>query len=333
MIKDSTQLGYRNPPEAKLQVIHGNLKPVVDSAGYPPIVNNYRPLGQLPSDGSELSAKFGSLSHHEYGRQKSLPSLPSGSEREAAITTDTIETNQPTVSHHSPPMLLTDQPTPEASQAPSTADSKFGKTNLNFLKYRLQHKKEVTQTMILTGGTGAHPHSSGDYVNADMVQGGSDNTNKSTFGGSDLARLRDRLEKAEEERAKVASSVNHTSDYHTLSEVASYISGNPMIMKKPLPHDKKPKASPRTVVPTTNNNPALSTASSYINFKLWQCPHCQSVNEACHTSCTHCKLPHGWQADRLVLCKFCQLLVSIPARREYTDICCPRCKYVLETVL
>ena len=306
-------------------MIHGNLKPVVDSAGYPPIANNYRPLGQSPSDGSELGAKFGSLSHHEYGRQKSLPSLPSGSEREAAITTDTIETNQPTVSHHNPIVAvvpLTDQPT----------HSKFWKANLNYLKYRLQHKKEVTQT-ILTGGTGAHPHSSGDYVNADMVRGGSDNTNKSTFGRRDLTSLRSKLEKTKEEREKivVASSVNQTSDYHTLSEVASYISGNPVIMNNP--RDKKLKASPRTVVPTTNNSTALSTASSNINFKLWQCAHCQSVNEACHISCEHCKLPRGQQADRFALCEFCQLLVFIPARGEYTDICCLRCNYVLETTL
>ena len=31
LIKDSTQLGYRNPPVA------GNLKPIADSTAYPPV--------------------------------------------------------------------------------------------------------------------------------------------------------------------------------------------------------------------------------------------------------------------------------------------------------
>ena len=295
LIKDSTQLEYRNPPEAKLQVIHGNLKPVVDTAGYPPVTSDYRPHDrmwtppitsssgtspsvsitplsnrdqkfdktcpevssasalsqgqygnilpgsdyqyrdtQLPntptysgniamaggpkslpsvgsSDGSESSTTFGgSLSHHKYNRQKSTPTDTSlTGEMTASATT---KSNRLPVSDHSPViavMSLTDQPTPEASQAPSTVDSKFEKANLNYLKNRLQRTKEICQTVVQIGGTGAHPYSSGDYVNADVVrQMVKDSTNKLTFGRPDLTSLRNRLEKTKSEREKnvVASS-------------------------------------------------------------------------------------------------------------------------------
>ena len=79
----------------------------------------------------------------------------------------TTTSNQLPVTDHSPvkaAVPLIDQPTPEGTQQPSTADSKFGKTNLNYLKNKLQHTKELLQ----------------------MVQGGSDNTNKPFFGRSDL---------------------------------------------------------------------------------------------------------------------------------------------------
>ena len=82
LIKDSTQLGYRNPPKAKLQ-------------------------GAIPSS-----------------------------------------------SQHVP---LTKHPTPEGFQVPPTADYKFGKTNLHYLKSRFQHKKESTETMVQTGAVDFHP--------------------------------------------------------------------------------------------------------------------------------------------------------------------------------
>ena len=192
----------------------------------------------------------------------------------------------------------------------------------------MQHTKEITQTVVQTGGTGAHPYSSSKCVNADVLF--QDNTNKSTFGRPDLTNLRFRLEKTKEEREKhvVASSVNQAPDYHNPSEVSSYVSGNPMIMNKS--DDKKPRASHLKVAPTTHS--ASSTASSKVNYKLWQCAHCQSVNEACHISCKYCELPCGWLDDRSVLCEFCQLLIFIPARGEHTDVCCPRCKQIHETV-
>ena len=100
------------------------------------------------------------------------------------------------------------------------------------------------------------------------------------------------------------------------------------------PCDKKPKASPRIIAPTTDSSQsASSTASSKVNYELWQCAHCQSVNEAYHISCPHCKLPRGRLADRSTLCEFCQLLIFIPAKGERTDTCCPKCKQVYETVV
>ena len=391
LIKDSAQLGYRNPPEVKFQVVPSNLKPVAELTGCPHVASDYKPPDQMwvppttspsvsaaPSDQkfhpevSSASAlgqgQYGNMpsasevqhhdtqlpntpaystmaggpkslpsvgssdgleSHHKYNRQKSTPT--DGSLTGEMIASATTKSNQLSVSDHSPikaAVPLTDQPTPEASQAPSTADSKFGKTNLNYLKNKLQHKKEVTQTVVQTDGTGAHPHSSGDYINADVVrQMVQDSTNKSTFGRPDLTSLRSRLEKTKEEREKevVASSVNQAPDYHNLSEVSSYVLGNPMIINNL--RGIKPKASPRTIPPASNNSHSASS------FELWQCVHCQSVNEICHISCSHCKLPRGRLADRSTLCEFCQLLIFIPAKGEHTDVCCPRCKQVYETVL
>ena len=413
-IKDSTQLGYRNPPEVKFQMVPSDLKPVAESTGYLPVTSDYRSPGWTPpitssstsitpspnkdhkfdhthseasstsvlgqgqyanippgsesqyyntqmpntatysvtvggpqsltsvgnTDGSESSTQFGSLSqhkYHKYSRQKSTPTDASLSSEMTASATN--KSNQLTVPSHNPVIAavpLTDQPTPEGSWVPSTAGSKFGKANLNYLKNKLQHKKEVIQTVVQTGGAGAHSHSWSDYINAEtvaqMIQGSSDSTNKSTFGKSDLTSLRDKLEKAKKERERnVVAVVNKTSDYHNLSEISSYISENPMMMKN-LP-DKKPVASCRTKAPTTNSgHSASSTASSKAHFKLWQCAHCQTVNEAHHNSCMHCKLPRGRQADRSAVCEFCQLMIFIPARGEATDICCPRCKQAFESI-
>ena len=187
--------------------------------------------------------------------------------------------------------------------------------------------------MVQTGGAGAYSHSSSDYTNAEMpaqmLQGSSD-----SFGKPDLRSLRDKLEKTKEEREKnaVAGGVNKTPDHHNLSEVSSYISGNPMMMNH-LP-DKKPMATPRTKAPTTNSgHSASSTASSKVHYKLWQCAHCQTINEAHHNYCIRCKLPRGRQADRSAMCEFCQLMIFIPARGGATDICCPRCRQVFERVL
>ena len=294
------------------------------------------------ADRSESTTKLGSLSHHKYNTPKSISSDTSSS---GAVTSTsaagTTKSSLLSVSHHSPiiaPAPFTDQPTPEASQAPSTTYTKFGKANLNYLNDKLQHKKEVAQTVVQTGGAGVHSHSSSDCVNikmrAQMLQGGSDITNKSTFGKPDLRSLRDKLEKTKKEREKnvVAGGVNKTPDHHNLSEVFSYISENRMMMKN-LP-DKKPMASCRIKAPTTNSShSASSTASSKAHYKLWQCAYCQTVNETHHNSCMHCKLPCGQQADRSALCEFCQLMIFIPARGKATDVCCPRCKEVFETVL
>ena len=103
------------------------------------------------------------------------------------------------------------------------------------------------------------------------------------------------------------------------------------------PPDKRPMAGAQTVTPASQVNndtrPALSTSPSKIAYQLWQCAHCQTVNEAHHTACEHCKLPPGTMADRPYLCEFCQLMMFIPIKGDSTDTCCPRCKYVHENAL
>lgn len=402
LIKDSTQLGYRNPPEAKLQgaILSSSqpmMDPVVNSPNRPPMsptvaalpnrddkfhleISRSSVLGQdqyvnrrnefqhgntQPSNMSFSSntARTGGLhsfpvysvssnaddsgasthlgSSHAYSRQKSLPhdpSLSSGSEKEAVITTGTTKRNQLPFSDRSPVMAdvpLTNKPAQEASRAPPTSDSKFGKTNLNYLKNRLQHTKEMTQTVYQTGATGSN--SSSDYVNAETMvqpfQGASDGTNKSTAVRTDLPSLRNKLEKTKEERERTVVAANKKSDYCNLSDVTRYIPENPVIITNPP--DKKPAAGRRTLAPAntvfSNTYSALSTFSRA--YKLWQCAHCQGVNEAHCGSCDTCKLPYGKMAGSSYLCKYCDLMLLLPSNRERKDACCPLCKHIFESTL
>ena len=407
LIKDSTLLGYRNPPEAKSQ-IKPSIQPRADPTGYP---GGYRPPDWLPPTslpyepavaspnrndrfdnthvevsrqqgqhqhvnarrlGNELgygntrppnmvpavafpddtpkagglhslpsvtvstnANQFGS-SPRVYKRQASIPndtSLSGGSERMAAIATGTTtNSNQLAVSDSTPVIAavpIIDQPKPEVPQGPP--DSKYGKTNLNALKNRLQYQKEVTQTVVQTGA-GPHSQTTSDYVNAEIpYQGVSDSTTKPK---PDLPSLRNRLEKVKEVREKAvvasSSSVSKNNDYYNVAEVASYISENPVTIKNP--YDKKPMANPRTMTPASSNtHSGSSTSSSKITYRLWQCAHCQTINEAHHTSCIHCKSPIGKIGNLSYFCNFCQMI--IPLKRDFKDTSCPRCKEVYETTL
>ena len=296
-------------------------------------------LHSLPSVTVSTSAnanQFGS-SPRVYKRQASIPNDISF-ERMAAIATGiTTNSNQLGVSDTTPVLIaavpITDRPTPEVSQAPP--DSKYGKTNLNVLKNRLQHKKEVTIAVAQTGATGPHSQSTSDYVSTKIpYQGVSDSTTKPVAGKADLTSLRNRLEKSKEEREKVtAGNVKNANDYCNLSESSQYISENPVMINNPP--NKRPMAGPRTVTPAShasNDTPSTSsTSSSKVPYQLWQYAQCQTVNEAHRTACEHCKLPHGKMADRSYLCKFCELKIFVPLKVGGKDIICPRCKEVYET--
>ena len=285
MIKDSTQLGYRNPPEAKSHV-KPSIQPRADPAGYP---GGYRPPDWLGQHQHVDAGHFGN--EFQYGKTRSpnmvpaaafpgdttkpggLRSLPSvtstvstsananlfgssspndtslsgSSERMAGIATDT---NQLALSDSSPVLIAAvsiDQPTPEVSREP--LDSKYGKTNLRALKNRLQHKKEVTQTMVQTGAVGPHSQSTSNYANTEIpFHGVFDNTTKPVTGKADLTSLRDKLEKSKEEREKTLTTgnVNKTAgDYYNLSKLCQLISENCVNN----PSNKRPIADPQTVTP------------------------------------------------------------------------------------
>ena len=426
LIKDSTLMGYRNPPEAKLLVIPDNLKPVVDSVGYPPVTSDYRlhdqmwtppitlssgtspslsitppPKGyqkfdkthpevssvsalgqgqyanippgsdyqyhdtQLPNTSghsgntatasgpkslssvgnsdelessaefesesstefeSESSTEFESLSHHKYNRQRSTPIDVSLTGEITANATGTTTSNRLPVSDHTPAVAivsLTDQPTPEASQAPSTADSKCGKTNLRVLKNRFQHKKELTKTMVQSATTHSRPQPSGDYVAGPrLLHIFSDNTITPPPMKLDLPSSRSKLEKTKEEIDKMVVVANKKSDYSTPSDDISHI---PLMTR-----NKSTVLTPQSTtanLPGSNTHSASSTSLKR-SYRLWQCAHCQTVNEACHDSCTACRLAHGRMADRSSFCEFCQLMIFIPRNKKYTNISCPRCKMV-----
>ena len=279
-------------------------------------------LHSLPSVTVSTSGNANQLgsSPRPYKRQASVPndtSLSGGSESSS---------NQLTVSAvFAAAVPITDQPIPETSQAPP--DSKYGKTNLNFLKNRLQHRKEVTQTVQATV----------NYANAEIpYQGVSDSTNKPVAGKTDLRNLRDRLEKTKEEREKAltAGNVNKKADkdYYKIEEFAQYKSENPVMIKNP--RMKRPMAVPRTVTPANHGSndtrSAFSASSLKRTYQLWQCAHCQTINEAHHTACEHCKLPPGRMADRSYFCNFCQLMIPV-RRADFKDTSCPRCKHVYES--
>ena len=300
LIKESTQLGYRNPPEEKFRL----------------------------------------LSHHKYNRQKSTPTDASLPGEMTVSATGTAKSNRLPVSDHTPVVAavpLSDQPTPEASQAPIIADSKFGKTNLHVLKNRFQHKKELTETMVQSGTVGSRPQPSSDYVNFEaspqLFQGVSDNTNKPTFGKSDLASLRSKLDKAKKEMEKTVGVANRKVEYGNLSDISTYVSENPVMLNNPLLY-RKPVAASRSKTSAnfagSHTHSASSTSSSIKTYKLWQCAHCQVINEAHCNFCVTCRLPQGKMADRSYFCEFCQLRMYVSPRNELVDVCCPRCKKVYE---
>ena len=293
-------------------------------------------LCSLPS----VTVSSSGSSPHVYKRQASIPndtSLSGGSERMAGISTDaTTSSNQLAVSGGDAVLIvavpITDRPTPEASQAPP--DSKYGKTNLNALKNRLQHKKEVTQTVVQTGGPDPHLQATINYANAEIpYQGVPDSTNKPVAGKTDLTSLRNRLEKSKEVREKklTAGNVNKNAD-----EDYSFLDYIPVMIDNPP--NKRPMAVPRTVNPSNHasndTRSALSASSSKRTYQLWQCAHCQTINEARHTACEHCKLPLGKMADRSYFCNFCQMMIFIPVIRvDLKETCCPRCKHIYDSVL
>ena len=415
IIKDSTQLGYRNPPEAKSQVMPHRLQPRPDPVGY--YYGDHRPLDYhgdpdwqqptsmplqtSPNRGDKLDKTHFEISGQDQdqpvdtrGLQRnefqngnvrppnvtlqddagetsglhSLPSVPSGnvdqirsspcvykrqastdstpsdssltggSERIAPIATDTTtSSNQLAVSNSYPVLLayvpLTDQPTPELSQAPP--NTRYGLITLSHLS-GYKRRKEVTQTIVPTGGVGSHSQTTGNYVNAEIpFQGVSYTTNKPVLGRTDLTSLRNRLEKTKEEREKtIGGKVNEKDkDYCNASEFPHYMAKNPVIINNPA--SKKPLAAPQAVMPArqASVDTGISTASSKRSYQLWQCAHCQTVNKAQHTSCEKCKLPCGKMADRSILCESCHLMIFIPLIRDFKDVCCPRCKQEYATVV
>ena len=209
---------------------------------------------------------------------------------------------------------------------------------MNVLKNRLRHQKE--ETVIQTDGADPHSQSTSNYwLLYQPHQGVSDSTTKPVAGKTDLTSLRNRLKKSKEAREKVVgvgNVYNTPTDYCNVGEMSTYFSENPVMINNPP--DKRPMASPRTVTPanhTSNDTRSASSASSSnITYRLWQCAQCQTVNEAHHKSCEHCKLPLGKMADRSCFCDICQMMMFIPLKQvDFTDTCCPICKKVLETCL
>ena len=341
------------PPDSKYGMTNLNaLKKTVDQTGiadtHSQATSNYANADDPPKDGGLHSlpsvtvstsgnANQSGSSPHAYKRQASIPndtSLSGGSERMAGISTGTATNSAVSDNNAILPAAVPviDQPTPERSQAPP--DSKYGRTNLNYLKNKLQHKKEVTQIA-------AQAVSPGNYANAEIpYQGVSDSTTKPVTGKADLTNLRNKLEKMKEEREKTLTSGNVNKkayeDYCNIGEFAQYTPENPVMVNKPP--NKRPMAVPRRVNPSNHANndsrSALSTPSSKRTYQLWQCAHCETVNEARHTACEHCKLPPGRKADRSYFCNFCQMMIFVPVRRvDLKDAYCPRCKHVYDSIL
>ena len=200
-------------------------------------------------------------------------------------------------------------------QACASPDSRYGKTNLNFLKKKLQHHKEVTDIVAQCSDAVPYSQSTSGYTTP-----GSDST---VAKKTDLASLRSRLEKSKEVREKVVSA-----DIYNLTELATYKN----------PYNKNPVVGPRTVTPANlasdNTHSAMSTSSLKKFYKLWQCAQCQTLNEAHHISCNYCKVYLGGMADTSIICDFCQLMFSAQ-KSGHTDthMRCPRCKQVCETAL
>ena len=324
LIKDSTLLGYRNPPEAKSQV-KPTIQPRVDAAGYSPITAGYRPPDRLPPSNPVLNpSSYNDNDDNQLIKDSTLLGYRNPPEAKSQVK-PTIQPRvdpagySPITAGYRPPDwlppvnpgLIPTVSTTYQSIPYTSPDSKYGKTNLSVLKKRLQHKKEVTDTMVQTGGAGPNYQSTSNIP----FQGGSDST---AAGKANLTSLRNRLEKTKEIRQKVVASAEKDDDFHL--EMTKYLGlmANPQMV---------------TSANLTSDN-THSTSSSKKSYKLWQCAQCQTVNEAHRISCNYCEVAIGSMADTSIFCDFCQLMF-IAQKGRHTDTCarCPRCKQVCETAL
>ena len=179
-----------------------------------------------------------------------------------------------------------------------------GEIDMNLSKNRLQHQREATtETMGQTGDVSSRPQPSSD-VNVETqpqpVKGIFVNTNKPTFGKSDLESLRKGLKKSMKK-----------GDFSNLSDDNLENAVTP-----DNPADKKPVAVSRSATFEGSSTHSASSTSSKRLYRLWQCAHCQTVNEAYCDSCKACKLLHGKMANRSYLCEFCQLATDICSNKE-----------------
>ena len=331
-----------------------------------------------PNNGSNTSNQLGSLPHC---KQKSVPDDGSlsgnitviGTGNMTAVATGLTNSNQLAVSDNSPviaAVALPDQPTPETSQtlptaeskfgkanldylknrlehkkqiiqtsqALPTADSKFGKANLDYLKSRLENKKQITQTVVQIGGTGSHPQSTDAYANYEISsQGISDSTARPIAGKPDLSNLRARLERAKEEREKtIVRKMHKGPEYYNVSEML-HVEENPVMIDNPP--NKRPMAIPRTkppgIVASNDTNSATSSSSSKSSgkYRLWQCAQCQTVNDVHHICCKHCKGDFHKMSKRSLFCVKCELMMLMPLEVVYGDKRCPICYQVYESAL
>ena len=148
-----------------------------------------------------------------------------------------------------------------------------------------------------------------------------------------MASLGSKVERTKEVTVKEVVATKRKEDCSNLFDITTDDLENAMTPNNPL--DKKPVAVPQSTtanLPGSNTHSA-SSISSKKGYKLWQCAHCQTVNEARHDSCIHCRLACGRKADRSCFCEFCQLMIFIPHKEKREDTCCPRCKMVYESTL
>ena len=179
LIKDSTQLGYRNPPEVKSQKPI-NFQPKADPAGYPPVTAGYRPPHWLPPNPILIAAlpiidqptpeASQEPPDSKYGKTN-LKHLKNRLQHQKVVTKTVVQSGSASP-HSQSTSNYANTKIPYQGDSDNTTKPVAGTADLTSLRNRLENSKEVREKAI-AGGVRKHP----DYYNIDDISENPENPN------------------------------------------------------------------------------------------------------------------------------------------------------------
>ena len=332
LIKDSTELGYRNPPMKpnffsrqypdKKIALSGEVYndqqgtsspfPKVDPSTLPPVSYPDKKIalsGEVYNDQQGTSSPFPKVDpitllpvSYDDPLSAILDGVPVG---EMATVTTVSGASYVTTTSSATPVLYAYVPIDNQSGAgPGTTEANLGKLDVNNLRKGLAKKQETTKHIELPSGNQADKR--------------------------DLNSLKSNLEK-KEVRAKVEGL--NEGDYENLIPLHQEATRSQTYN----PSKKAPRPTPRFKETVPGESSVAfhehHFADSEKNFKMWRCVDCHCMNQVSSTKCIRCSKPQkNWvQGFIRRICDFCDLMFFY--RKDEDDIVCPNCYTPLVTVV